>query len=411
MAQEEKFYLAVQLILCWFIPFLPAQVTTGAPYEAERQKASELFNQGRRLEALPLLEELARANPNDDQMLVALAACLVEHAATLGNQSAAGRERLRARDILDQAWKLGNHSTLAMNLSDLLKNLPENGTFTFSDNPQVETVMEAGESAFSRRDFDEAVKDYSRALELDPKNYTAALFIGNTYDRQNQFAKGAEWYERAIQLDANVETAYRYYADMLAREGDMAKARTMLIRSAVAEPYNQLVWRELRAWAALNHTHIPEIFVAVPAPLEYQRSDYREPPEISSVWQAYRSVTSRWQKGDEFRKRFPEEKQYRHSLPEEAEALTAAAEVAKRLADDSHTAPLITNDPSVSLLLKLYAAGMIEPYVLFSLGDQGIAKDYAAYRGRNRDKEEEYMEKFVVPSLGDQRPAGGAKSN
>jgi len=410
MAQQEKFYLAVPLVLCLFIPCLPAQVTAGAPDEAERQKASELFNQGRRLEALPLLEELLKANPNDNQMLVALAACLVEHAATLGDQSAAGRERLRARDLLDQAWKLGNRSTLAMNLSDLLKSLPENGTLTFSDNPQVETVMEAGESAFSRRDFDEAIKDYSKALELDPKNYTAALFIGNTYDKQNQFAKGAEWYERAIQLDPNLETAYRYYADMLAREGDMAKARTMLIRTAVAEPYNQLAWRELHAWAMLNHTHIHEVLVAVPAPLEYQRSGYREPTEISSVWQAYRSVISFWQKGDGFRKHFPEEKQYRHSLPEEAEALTAAAKVVKRLADAPHTAPLISNNPSLSLLLKLYDAGMIEPYVLFSLGDQGIAKDYTAYRAKNRDKEEEYLENFVVPSLDDQSPAGGAKS-
>jgi len=408
MAQLGKIYLAIQFILCSFIPCLAGQVTAGAPYQAERQKATELFNQGKRLEALPLLEELVRTNPNDDQMLVALAACLVEHAATLGDHSAGGRERLRARDLLDQAWKLGNHSTLAMNLSDLLKNLPENGTLTFSDNPQVETAMEAGESAFSRRDFDEAIKDYSGALELDPKNYTAALFIGNTYDKQNQFAKGGQWYERAIQLDPNLETAYRYYADMLAREGDMAKARTMLIQTAVAEPYNQIVWRELHAWATLNHTHIHEIFVAVPAPLEH--GDYQKPTEISSVWQAYRSVTSSWQKGDEFRKHFPEEKQYRHSLPEEAEALTAAAKVAKRFANDLHTAALMTSDPSLSLLLKLYDAGMIEPYVLFSLGDQGIAKDYAAYRARNRHREEEYLEKFVVPSLGDQSPAAGAKS-
>jgi tetratricopeptide (TPR) repeat protein len=390
--------LAAHLMLCLIAPYLLAQVTSDTAYQAERQKASDLFNQGKRLEALPLLEELIKANSKDDQMLVALAVCLVEHAATLSDQSAAGKERLRARDLLDQAWKLGNYSTLAMNLSDLLRKLPGSGALNFSDNPQVEKAMEAGESAFSRRDFDEAIKDYSKALELDPKNYTAALFIGNTYDKQNQDAKGAEWYERAIQLDPNIETAYRYYADMLARDGDMAKARTTLIRAALAEPYNPLVWRELHAWAALNHTHINKVFVAVPAPLQYQRSDYREPPEISSVWQAYRTVTASWQKGDEFRKHFPQEKDYRHSLPEEADALTAAAKVAKRLADDPKTAPLMANDPNVSLLLKVYDAGMIEPYVLFSLGDQGIAKDYAAYRAKNRDKLEEYMEKFVVPS-------------
>jgi len=76
--------------------------------------------------------------------------------------------------------------------------------------------MRAGEAAFSRRDYLEAAKNYTKALELEPKNYYAALFIGNAYDRQRDFAKAAEGYERAIQLNANIETAYRYYADMLA---------------------------------------------------------------------------------------------------------------------------------------------------------------------------------------------------
>jgi hypothetical protein len=45
----------------------------------------------------------------------------------------------------------------------------------------------------------------------------------------------------------------------------------------------------------------------------------------------------------------------------------------------------------------LSAAGAIDPYVLFSLGDDGIAKDYVAYRARNRDKLEAYMDQFAIP--------------
>jgi hypothetical protein len=41
----------------------------------------------------------------------------------------------------------------------------------------------------------------------------------------------------------------RYYADMLAKRGDMAKARSMLIYVPVAEPYNKIIWREIRACA------------------------------------------------------------------------------------------------------------------------------------------------------------------
>lgn len=386
--------------LCAAPSTLSAQPGQDAAYQAKREHAAELFNQGRRLDALPLLEDLVKANPKDGQMLVALAACLVEHAATLGDLEAAGKERLRARELLDRASDVGNTSTLAQNLSQLLKELPENGAIEFSGDPAVEAAMRAGEAAFSRRDFPVAIKNYSKALELDPRNYTAALFIANSYDRQNQFGRGAEWYERAIRLDQNIETAYRYYADMLAKQGEMSRARTLLIQAAVAEPYNRMVWRELRAWATLNNTHINEIFVAIPAPLKDQPAGFREPAEIAAAWRAYRTASGSWRNGgEEFKTRFPGEKQYRHSLPEEAEALTAAAQLLKKLSAGESTAELVGNDPNATLLLRLYDAGLIEPYVLFSLGDRGIARDYGGYRAENRGKLQQYMDEFVVPPV------------
>jgi tetratricopeptide (TPR) repeat protein len=358
----------------------------------------QLFEQGKRLEALPLLEELAKANPKDDEVLVALAACLVDHAATLSDQAAAGKERQRASALLDQAWKLGNTSPLAMNLSQLLKQLPQSGAIKFSDNARVEHYMRAGEAAFSKRDYDKAIQNYSKALALEPTNYSAALFIGNSYDRKNDFAKGAEWYQRAIQLDPNVETAYRYYADMLARQDDMTKARAMLIQAVVAEPYNQIVWRELHAWATLNNTDINRVLIAIPTPPKNPPDANYAAPQPTAVWQPYYAVRAKWQTGDEFKKHFPQEKEYRHSMPEEADALTASAKAAEKFKTNDQTAKLIISDPNMTLLLKLHQTGLIEPYVLFSLGDAGIARDYAAYRADNRQKLEEYMDKFVVPA-------------
>lgn len=390
--------LLVLFLTLWVVPCTTAQTAPDNAYQSKRQKAVELFSQGKRLEALPLLEQLVKANPKDDEMLVDLAACLVDYAATLTDQEAAGKARLRARALLDQAWKLGNTSPLAMNLSQLLKQMPDSGAIKFSDNAQAEQFMRAGEAAFSRRDFDEARKDYLKALELEPANYSAVLFIGNSYDRQDDFAKGAEWYARAIQLDPNVETAYRYYADMLARKGDMVKARALLIQAAVAEPYNQIVWRELHAWATLNNTDINRVFIAIPPPLKESSGVNRPQSDLSAaVWQAYYATRATWQQGDAFQKRFPNEKEYRHSLPEESEALTASAKILETYKEDKKAAELLTNNAALTLLLKLQQAGLIEPYVLFSLGDAGIARDYAAYRANNRQKLEEYMDKFVVP--------------
>ena len=402
----------VVLLLCLVASITSVLAQSRDPvHKTKREQALWLFDQDRRLEALPLLEELAQKNPNDEDVAVTLAASLITHAATLTDKQAAASERLRAKSLLE---KSGSNNTLAKNLLQVLNEMPDGVATQFSENPVVEQAMLAGEAAFSRRDYDEAIKNYSRAMELEPGNYAAALFIGNTFFRKHDFAKAAEWYEKAIQLDPNIETAYRYYADMVGSRGDMAKARSMLIHAAVAEPYNRMVWRDLLTWAALNDTRIDFKYAGVqadPTPLQPPDSKSpgkseslfevklfpQRPKDLSDAWRAYQSVRTDWKKGGKFKQYFPLEEDYRHSLAEETEALTAEIRVLEKLKGDIETAELVMEDQSLLLLLKLHQAGVLEPYVLFRLGDEGIARDYAAYRLKNRARLEEYMDKFVVP--------------
>jgi hypothetical protein len=187
---------------------------------------------------------------------------------------------------------------------------------------------------------------------------------------------------------------------MLAKQGNMSKSRAMLIHAAVAEPYNKIVWREIRAWTTINKLEFNPVFAAIPLPMKNDTAagnSRKLAPELAAAWRTYYSVKDEWKKGDRFGKHFPQEGEYRHSLPEESEALDATVSVLKKLANDKKTAELVTDDSTASLLLKLNEAGAIDAYVLFSLGDDGIAKDYIAYRTKNRDKLETYMDKFVIP--------------
>jgi tetratricopeptide (TPR) repeat protein len=391
-----------------------SQTKGDAEYQGKRQQAMQLFEQDKSLEALPLLEELVQKNPKDDEVLVALAASLVRHAATLTDQQAAAQERSRAKNLVQEALNFGNNSPLAQTLRQLLGTLPPNGATQFSENPAVEQAMLAGEAAFSQRDFAEALKNYAEALQLEPKNYAAVLFTGNTCYKQNDYAKAAEWYERAIQLDPNVETAHRYYAEMLMKEDDMSKARTMFIHAAVAEPYNRIVWRDLIAWASINKTELNFKYAGLSSDPKAPRKDEslfnvklppQHPKDLSDAWQAYQSVRTDWKDNGKFKQYFPQEAVYRHSLAEETEALTAEIKVLEKLEGDVETAEMVTEDPSLLLLLKLHQAGVLEPYVLFRLVDEGIAKDYSDYRASNRDKLEQYLDKFVVPPAPDKATA------
>jgi hypothetical protein len=163
----------------------------------------------------------------------------------------------------------------------------------------------------------------------------------------------------------------------------------------VAEPYNKIVWREIRAWAIINNTAFNIVYVGIPRPPKAASQSQ----SVSSAWSKYYSVRADWRNGGKFHKQLPQEADYRHSLPEESEALTAAATTLEKLRRDQKTHDSVAGDPVAGLLLKLYEAGLIDPYVLFSLGDDDLAKDYGAYRARNRAKLENYLDQFVMPPL------------
>ena len=372
-----------------------AQSGADDAYRAERKQAVALFNEQKHLEALPLFEELAAKNPDDADVLFGLGACLIDHSATIADEDAAKKERVRAREYLLRAKQLGNTNSLLLNLLDLL---PPDGSIRHESNAEVDRAIQSGEAAFAKRDYDEAIANYSRAFALDPKNYAAALFIADSYFAKGDFAKAEEGYERAIQANPDVETAYRYEADMLTKKGAMEKARTRAIQAVVAEPYNPITWRGLAQWANVNHVQLKAIHINMHTVMAENAADGplitvdpKSSPGAIAVGILYSGTRAIWRK-EEFKKRFPQEPQYRHSLAEEADALSVAAKFELKPG-----VSLNAIDPDLALLKRLYNANMIEPYILLNAADQGVAQDYPAYRSRNRSRLEDYLSQFVVP--------------
>lgn len=372
-------------------------------YKSDRQHAIELYNADKYVEALPVFEDLAKRNPQDSSVLVGLAACLINESATLEDQDAAAKERIRARGLLLKAQQLGNNSTLVQNL---LQVTPENGVVSY-DAGAAGQAMRAGEAAFARRDFDEAIKNYSKVLELQPTNYSAALFIGDSYFAGKKFDLAKEWYEKATKIDPNRETAYRYEADMLTKNGDMEGARKLAIEAVVAEPYNAITWRGLQEWARANKLQLIPVHIKTPAAPSSSSEgqvnvtfDASQSPESMAIWLVYSGTRINWHKED-FAKHFPTEKTYRHSLPEESDALSAAASMIGTLGDKKKkkNKSELPKDPDLALLLKLSSSNMIDPYVLLSAADEGISHDYESYRQQNRAKLEQYLSDFVVPPV------------
>jgi hypothetical protein len=115
-----------------------------------------------------------------------------------------------------------------------------------------------------------------------------------------------------------------------------------------------------------------------------------------AAWMMYGLVRASWATTD-FAKAYPEEKVYRHSLKEEAAALRGAVKV---LADQKKDKNSKTEDPSLQNLAKLEQEGLLEAYILLAIPDEGISRDFGAYRQDHTDKLRRYVVEYVLTGGG-----------
>jgi tetratricopeptide (TPR) repeat protein len=377
-----------------------AQATAKPTDSPEGQKAVELFNQGKFVDAMPMFESLAADNPNDYRWKEGWAWCIMQYAATLSDPGQRKKARARSRSIAVQAQQLGDKSQLLQ----VMLAVPEDGSeAAFSDRKEVDEAMKAAEADFARGDYDKAREGYLRALLLDPNNYAAALFIGDVYFKQHVYGSAGEWFSRAAKIDPNRETAYRYWGDALVAMGKNDEARTRYIGAVVADPYNQRSWSGLQNWLQHNKVELNNIRLNDKAAVTDKDAKHINITLDSSVdkndpsgpaWTAYAMERALWH-GDKFKKEFPAEPSYRRTLKEEAESLHLMLAVLKE--QKNYAKMLARLDPSLQTVIKIEETGLLEPFVLINRADADIAKDYDAYRNANRDKLERYFAEFVVP--------------
>ncbi len=357
----------------------PAATTAPATTEAEAREAAALYDAGNALGALPLYERLTARVPEDVRYAERAAICLMTAVQTMPP----GAERARA---------LGDTSSLLQVVFEHVAEPLPVGAAIIAD-----PMMAQAETAFARGDFDAALALYLRIAEANPRDYDARLYAGDVYFKRDDLARAAEWYGKAVAIDPDRETAHRYWGDALARHGQAGAAYGHLLDAIVAEPYSRRAWAGLAQWAKALHIEIKP--PTIPAPRDSVDVDDKggmmisvDPKSLAhsgAAWLAYSASRGLWRQS-KFKEAYPSEATYRHSLAEEVTALKMARVVAG--GEAGHT-------KDYGDLARLDDDGMLEPYVLVSAPDAGIAKDYAAYRAAHRDQLRSYLDRYVVRRL------------
>ncbi len=290
----------------------------------------------------------------------------------------------------------------------MLERLPPDGgdDTSFSSKKEIDDAMREGEAAFAKNDFPKAIEMYQRALLLDPNLYEAALFTGDVYFSSADQRKAGEWFARAAAINPDRETAYRYWGDALMKQGRVTEAGDKFVEAYIAEPYNRLARAAILNWGEKVNVKLAHPRVEVPANIAQKKEggttitlDSKmlkdDKGGSGGAWMIYGLIRSGWG-ATEFPKQYPDEKTYRHSLKEEAAALRAALKVL----DGKDTKNV---DPSLLVLKKLDKEGLLEAFILLALPDEGIAKDFPAYRRTNVEDLRRYVKLYVLTGGGQQQ--------
>lgn len=395
----------IQKIGILVLLLLASVVTAAAQDDQDRQRAFQLYRDGKYVEALPLFEQLALKYPEDPAVIENLGMLVFTQSAYLKTPEERKSARKRGRTLLLQAQKLGANDTM---LNALIAGIAPDGgdDGSFSPKKEVDEAMHEGEAAFAKGDFPKALESYQRALLLDPTLYEAALYIGDVYFKTADQVKAADWFGRAVKINPDRETAYRYWGDSLMKQGKVTEAGDKFVEAYIAEPYNRLARAGFVSWGEKVHVELAHPRVELPANVAQKQEGQTTltlDPEMfkkddksgsAAAWMTYGLIRTGWKTN--FAKEYPNEKTYRHSLKEEASAMRAALKVLGEQKGSDAT----KIDPSLQVIQKLDKEGLLEAFILLALPDAGIANDFTAYRKSNVEDLRRYVKLYVMTGGG-----------
>jgi tetratricopeptide (TPR) repeat protein len=94
-----------------------------------------------------------------------------------------------------------------------------------------------GAAYYMLKDYGNAVADYQKSADLDPK-YDTLVFLGNSLDYAGRYDDAVRAYQRAINLDPNKPSAFKELGAAQYGHRDYAAAASSYGRAAAIEPDN-----------------------------------------------------------------------------------------------------------------------------------------------------------------------------
>ncbi len=361
--------------------------------------AQALVSNGRYAEARALYETWLAQNPDDAEAHVNYAHIVVVESNAARSSKVAKAAKKAARSSALKAAILGSDNPLLATLLGSTDPNAKRSADKFSDSKKAHKALETAEKAFAQRRYNDAIKAYKDALKYDPQSYMATLYMGDSYYAQGNLPEAIVWFDKAVALNPGRETAHRYMGDALLKSGKPKEALVKHIDALIAEPANRLSRTVMQGVArTINPLYKPSPVNKLPVGtvsfnLEKKEIALGLDPVTQSMYvTGYLLARGAWI-GEHAANHFPKGAKPRHCAAEEMAGLRLFSMIVLEQ-NEKNDADASAWLGAAETIRRLDAAGLLEAFVYIDRMDADIAKDYPAYREKNRSLLVRYIREF-----------------
>lgn len=134
---------------------------------------------------------------------------------------------------------------------ELIKTDPQRGISEFEIaaklKPDFATpYFNLGEYYKNRKEFDQAIGYYQRAIATDKNFIIAYTAIASIYAQQKEYDSAVNWLYRLLEIIPDSWKVYSQIGDVYYLDGDLSKARDAWLKGLSLDPKNQIIWGKLK---------------------------------------------------------------------------------------------------------------------------------------------------------------------
>lgn len=245
-----------------------------------------------------------------------------------------------------------------VNLNDVYRKYTDNGmeTIKYTLSEEGKKSLAKAEEYYSRDEPTNARKWYKKVLETDPEYYTVMTYIGETFDKEQDFKSSIRWYEKTINKNYIDYMAHWFLADAL-RNTDLKRAVREITIAKILNRNNErinLSFNQIYELAKVNNNN----WVFNPQIKIESSSENNVDLYYKDDWLGFAMVKAVW----EYEPGYRESKGVKigsYSTDEDKEALVALLSPMKKKE--------IRKNPFAKSLKKCFDNGMLNEYIFYEI--------------------------------------------